>query len=104
MQLRRLRKHRLDVLGADRLDVGDLAAAEQRQRFRRDIADGDFVVGHFIVHVGTHGPRLLSIYVCRVLIVSQSLSTMLMVLTIRSGSGRARSIDSSPFFKSAPST
>ena len=29
---------------------------------------------------------------------------MLIVFTIRSGCGRARSIDSSPFFRSAPST
>ena len=31
-------------------------------------------------------------------------SVMLIVLTIRSGSGRARSIDNSPFFRSAPKT
>src|SRR5215213_3731079 len=104
LKLRRLREHGRHVLGADGLDVSNLAAAKQRQSLRRDFADSDFVGGHGVVLVVSHGPRLLSICDCRVLVASQSLSAMLMVFTTRSGSGRARSIDNSPFFRSAPST
>ena len=35
--LGRLREHRLHILGADRLDVGDTAAAEVGERFGRDV-------------------------------------------------------------------
>ncbi len=60
-QLRRLRKLPLHVLGADRPHVGDLAAAEQRQRLGRDHRLSGDVVGQIVVHVAVHGTRLLSI-------------------------------------------
>src|SRR6266550_2438485 len=97
-KLRRLGKLLLHVLGADRPDIGDLAAAQERKPFRRDhlVPGGDMVT--------SHGTRLLSTLNCRALVEVQSWSRMLIVFTIRSGSGRARSIESSPFFRSAPST
>src|SRR6266511_5541733 len=54
-KLRRLRELLLHILGADRLDIGDAAAAEYGERFRRDLAEGDVVSV-----LGVHGPRLLS--------------------------------------------
>src|SRR5258708_25925979 len=55
--LGRLREQYRHVLGADALHIGDLAAAEQRQRLGRDdrVVEGDAVV-----RVSVHGPRLLS--------------------------------------------
>src|SRR5271166_6368083 len=96
-ELGSLRKLSLHVLGADGPDVRDLAASEMRQRLRRDgmLSEGDIVV--------CHGTRLLSHNASSPVRV-HSLSLMLIVFTIRSGSGRARSIDNSPFFKSALKT
>src|SRR5262252_1047745 len=93
--LRKLLPH---VLRADHFHVGDLAAAEKRKRFGRDLgfSGGDTVVGH--------GTRLLSLFNASSPAPVQSRSVMLIDFTIRSGSGRARSIDKSPFFKSAPNT
>src|SRR5262249_21335154 len=97
-ELRGLRELVPDVLGADHLHVGDLAAAQKRKRLGRDLgfSGGDVVVGH--------GTRLLSPFNASSPTPVQSRSAMLIVFTIRSGSGRARSIDKSPFFKSAPNT
>src|SRR5262249_3011228 len=95
----RLRKQHGDLLGADRLDVGNLAVTELRERFGRDV-DGGPMVGCRL-----HGPRLLSYYNRVESCAVQSLrSTMEIVLTTRSGSGRTRSIANSPFFRSAAST
>src|SRR5689334_9450038 len=87
----------LNILGADRLEIRNLAAAQQGQRLGGDWmqSGGDIIV--------CHGTRLLSINASSPVRV-QSLSLMLIVLTMRSGSGRARSIDNSPLFKSAPRT
>src|SRR5215831_482777 len=97
-ELRSLRELLPHVLGADHLHVGDLAAAQKRKRLGRDhgFSEGDVVVGH--------GTRLLSPFNASSPTPVQSRSAMLIVFTIRSGSGRARSIDKSPFFKSAPKT
>src|SRR6185369_9256152 len=97
-ELRGLRKLPLHVLGADHLHVGDLAAAQKRQRFGRDHGfwEGDVIV--------RHGTRLLAASNASSPVRVQSVSVMLMVFTIRSGSGRTRSIANSPFLRSALKT
>src|SRR6185437_468138 len=102
--LRRLRKQAGDVFGADRLHVSEAAVTEMRERVLRDLR----ISGGFDhMFVGGHGPRLLlyelpveSCYSFR----HSSCSEIAIVLTIRSGSGRARSIDSNPFLRSALKT
>ena len=101
LELRRLREQRVHVLGADRLDVGDLAAAEDGERLLGDIST--LFVSRPVLSLMALNSFLA--FVGRVR-TSGSLrrSLMLIVLTMRAGSGRARSIDSSPFFRSALST
>src|SRR4051812_23783475 len=93
-----LREVPLHVLGADHLHVGDLAAAQKRQCFGRDHGfwEGDVIV--------RHGTRLLAASNASSPVRVQSVSVMLMVFTIRSGSGRTRSIANSPFLRSALKT
>src|SRR5438105_3243691 len=93
LELRRLREQALHVLQADRLDVGNLAAAEARKGFRRDGGQLVLFVGHWPSTPFWSSP-----------VLRQSCCLMAIVFTTRSGSGRARSIDSSPFLRSAPST
>src|SRR5258708_18616620 len=97
--LRRLGKQPRHVFGADLLYVGDMTLAQMGQRLGRD-AFGFERNTHF-----THGldssvrlsGRVRSSF-------HYSCSLIAIVLTTLSGSGLARSIDSSPFFRSAPST
>src|SRR3954454_16979620 len=93
---RRLREFSMDVLGADRAQIGDLSAPQHCERFARNgFTGGDVIIGH--------DTRLLSINASSSVRV-HSLSFMLMLFTVRSGCGRARSTDKRPFFKSAPRT
>jgi hypothetical protein len=56
LHFRRLRVERMHVLGADWLDIGDPAAAQDGERlFRHDGA-----IFHLVSGSVTHGPRLLS--------------------------------------------
>src|ERR1700739_4888818 len=97
--LRRLGKQSRYVLGTDLLHIGDMALAKCRQRLGGD-AFGFKHNTHF-----THGldssvrlsGRVRSSF-------HYSCSLIAIVLTTLSGSGLARSIDNSPFFRSAPST
>src|SRR6185437_12096006 len=104
LDLRRLREQAGDIFGADRLHVSKASVAEMRERILRGLRIGS---GFDHVFVVSHGPRLLlyelpveSCYAFR----HSSCSEIAIVLTIRSGSGRARSIDSNPFLKSALKT
>src|ERR1019366_4965079 len=97
--LRRLRKQPRHVLGTDLLHIGDMALAQARQRLGGD-ARG-FKHNTSYSHGLDSSVRLSG----RVRYsFHYSCSLIAIVLTIFSGSGRARSIDNSPFFKSAPST
>ena len=82
---RRLREQRMHVLGAHRPEIGDLAAAEPRESVLRHGLDG-VVARHFALHPG------------------QSRDVIGTFRIVRSGSGRTRSIDRSPSFRSAPVT
>src|SRR5215203_3607375 len=101
LQLRRLRIELVHVFRTDRLDVGDLSAAENGECLLVHCHFFRFASGSL-----THGPRLLSGFVGRVrtqvqLSSRHSCSAIWIVLMTRAGSGRARSIESSPFFRSA---
>src|SRR5215469_4830760 len=96
--LRRLREQVRHVLGTDLLHIGDVAFAKLSQRLQGN-------AGFRRNKTFTHGSRLLPNSSGRVRhSFHYSCSLIAIVLTIRSGSGRARSIDNSPFLKSAPST
>ena len=90
-----LREQGVNVLGSDRLDVSDAAVAELGQRL------GDISNLFSVQFICVHGAQLLSYW---------SSPFLLIVLfdrnrfNTRSGSGRTRSIDSNPFFRSAPDT
>src|ERR1051326_5483436 len=98
--MRRLRKQCRNVLGTDRLHIGNLSAAQMGEIFG---GNRDFILG--TIHYVCHGPRLLTLLTasspCG---FHYSHSLIAIDLTMRSGCGRARSIDSNPFFKSAPKT
>src|SRR5258706_5952653 len=96
--LRRLRKQPRHVLGADLLDVGDMAFAHARQRLQGNAGfQRNITFSHGLDSCGRLSGRVRYSF-------HYSCSLIAIVLTIFSGSGRARSIDNSPFFKSAPST
>ena len=92
-----MRRH---VLGADRPDIGDLAVAEMRERFGRDV--GQSRRGRHSLFMALDSSYLSTL--SSPARFHHSWSVIAIVLTTRSGSGRARSIDSNPFFKSAPNT
>src|SRR5882672_2700104 len=97
--LRRLGEEPRHVLGTDLLHIGDMALAEGGQRFGGDAFR--FKHNTSFSHGLDSSVRLSG----RVRYsFHYSCSLIAIVLTIFSGSGRARSIDNSPFFKSAPST
>src|SRR6202048_2140032 len=97
--LRRLGEEPRHVLGTDLLHIGDMALAQGGQRLGGDA----FRLKHNTSF--THGLDSSVRLSGRVLYsFHYSCSLIAIVLTIFSGSGRARSIDNSPFFKSAPST
>src|SRR5580704_2268112 len=96
--LRRLRKDGRNVLGTDRLDIGDLAVAEMRKCLRREMGwTHDRVVIHDtpLLDMPTRSSWARFHHSCSVIAI---------VLTTRSGSGRTRSMDSNPFLRSAPNT
>src|SRR5882762_1755188 len=98
--LRRLGEKPRHVLGTDLLHIGDMALAQGRQRLRGDGGGGlkrNISFSHGLdSSVRLSGRVRYSFH--------YSCSLIAIVLTTFSGSGRARSIDNSPFFKSAPST
>src|ERR1700722_5797889 len=97
--LRRLRKQFRYILGTDLLHIGDMAFAQARQRLGGDISrfKHNINFSHGLdSSVRLSGRVRYSFH--------YSCSFMAIVLTIFSGSGRARSIDNNPFFRSAPST
>src|SRR6266704_6473624 len=97
--LRRLGEQPRHVLGTDLLHIGDMALAQGRQRLGGDAC----IFEHYITF--SHGLDSSVRLSGRVRYsFHYSCSLMAIVLTIFSGSGRARSIDNSPFFKSAPKT
>src|SRR5471032_3545 len=97
--LRRLGKQPRYVLGTDLLHIGDMALAQGCQRLGRDTLG--FKHNTSFSHGLDSSVRLSG----RVRYsFHYSCSLIAIVLTTFSGSGRARSIDNSPFFKSAPST
>src|SRR5215471_8209584 len=91
-----LRKQCLNVFGSDRLNISNAAVAELSQRFRRH-----FELVFTTVHI-VHGARLLSYSVES--FPRQSDCLIDIDLTTRCGSRRTKSIDNSPFFRSAPDT
>src|SRR5208283_1180645 len=101
LDVRHLRKQRVDVLRADRLHIGDLPVAEVSQRF-----GGYFDLCHgSTARFRWHGP-LAPVPITRwsPFRFPYSDSVMAIDLTTRSGCGRTRSINNNPFFKSALST
>src|ERR1700738_5132303 len=97
--LRRLGKQPRHVLGTDLLHIGDMAFAQARQRLGGDACGfkHNITFSHGLdSSVRLSGRVRYSFH--------YSCSLIAIVLTIFSGSGRASSIDNSPFFKSAPST
>src|SRR6267143_1919 len=97
--LRRLGKQPRHVLRADLFHIGDMALAQGRQRLGGNACI--FKYGTSFSHGLDSSVRLSG----RVRYsFHYSCSLIAIVLTTFSGSGRARSIDNSPFFKSAPST
>src|ERR1700676_4864497 len=97
--LRRLGEQPRHVLGTDLLHIGDMALAQGRQRLQGDALrfKRNITFSHGLdSFVRLSGRVRYSFH--------YSCSLIAIVLTILSGSGRARSIDNSPFFRSAPST
>src|SRR5229473_1214289 len=87
------------VLGTDLLHIGDMALTQGRQRLPRDALrlKLNITFSHGLdSSVRLSGRVRYSFH--------YSCSLIAIVLTILSGSGRARSIANSPFFRSAPST
>src|SRR4029079_12059864 len=97
--LRRLRKQSRHVLGTDLLYIGDMALAKMGQRLERNLFR---LERHTHITHGLDSSMRLSGRVRSSFHYSCSLIAI--VLTTLSGSGRARSIDNSPFFRSAPNT
>src|SRR6202023_2882980 len=95
----RLGKQYRHVLGTDLFHIGDMALAQGRQRLGGDVSrlKHNITFSHGLdSSVRLSGRVRYSFH--------YSCSLIAIVLTTFSGSGLARSIDNSPFFKSAPST
>src|SRR3978361_1774005 len=97
--MRRLGEKPRHVLGTDLFHIGDVAFAQGRQRLGGDVIS-------FVRNVTfSHGLDSFCRPSGRVRYsFHYSCSLIAIVLTTFSGSCLARSIDSSPFFRSAPST
>ena len=88
LHLRRVREQPVEILGPKRLHVSDLALAQSGEirRIESNFLNLDVVVGQSL------------------LLYALSRAAIVILRTIRSGSGRAKSIDSKPFERSAPVT
>ena len=95
----RLRKQPLDVLGTDRLHIGDRAVAEMGEFVRRQAADScpfALVIFHTFPAALQDPPSTRT--------QRQSRAEILIFFTMRSGCGRTRSMESKPWARSAPRT